>query len=244
MRRRELLIAAIAVASVIGGAAAVWWAMSGVSLTAEERSPVEWAGPVRVVEGAPLLYPLADAEPRAEGPSGPIPLLGWDEDSADAAVRWVDLTGVRFTPGGLVTWYVDLAMYPPHTGTLDRDQTLISYGVVLDANADGVADYELGMSNDAPTRGGLRLWITNLATGEINEHVGRPNGTPFEEWHPDQRLSEDEGRQPRFTLPESQLPGVDSSSVRFYAWSSVTIGSDIAAWDYAPDAGWLMVDSP
>lgn len=201
--------------------------------------PREWVGPVRVVEGAPHLLPMVEARPRADSPSGPILLLGWDEESVDAPVPWVDITGVRFTPGELVTWYVDLGVYPPRTTRLDRDQTLVSYGLVLDANADGVADYELGMSNDAPIRGELRLWITNLASGEVDEHVGRPNGRPFEQWHPDERASEGIQRQLRFTVPESDLPGVASAFVRFYAWSSVTDGSDVVAWDYAPDTGWL-----
>ena len=212
------------------------------SPTDTARAQIEWAGPVRATVGAPLLQSMAGAASRAEGPSGPIPLFGWDEGSPDAPVPWVDITGVRFTPGALLTWYVDIGAYPPRTDSLDRDETLISYGLVVDANEDGVADYELGMSNDAPTPGDLRLWITNFATGETDEHIGRPNGQPFEEWHPDSRISElGEGRQPRFTLPESDLAGVDSETVRFYAWSSVTEGPDVVAWDYAPDEGWLTL---
>ena len=202
----------------------------------EEVAPVEWTGPVRVVEGEPLILPMAPAASRAEGLSGPIELLGWGEASSDAASPWIDVTGVGFTPGGLLTWYVDLQEFPPLTSTLDRDETLISYGLVIDANEDGVADYELGMSNDAPTPGELRLWITNLTTGETDEHVGRPNGRPFENWHPDERGGR---RQPRFTLPEGALDGVRSATVRFYAWSSITSGAEVVAWDYAPDAGWL-----
>ena len=206
------------------------------------RAPIDWTGPVRAAAGAPLLRLMVDSPSRATGPNGgPIPLLGWDEGSPDAPVPWLDITGVHFTPGELLTWYVDLRAYPPRTDTLDRDETLISYGLVVDANEDGVADYELGMSNDAPIPGDLRLWITNLATGETDQHVGRPNGQPFEEWHPDSRTSEEVARQPRFTLPTWDLPGVDSETVRFYAWSSVTEGPDVVGWDYAPDEGWLTV---
>ena len=207
----------------------------------EHVVPVEWTGPMRAVRGAPVILPMARAAPRADSPAGPIELWGWDEGSSDAGSRWIDVIGVRFTPGTLLTWYVDLAMYPPRTNLLDRDQTLISYGVTIDADEDGVADYELGMSNDVPIPGELRLWITNHATGQTDEHVGRPNGTPYEEWHPDQRMSEDEGRQPRFTLPESALQGVDTAKVRFYAWSSVTNDAAVEVWDYAPDAAWLTL---
>ena len=236
--RRALLVAVVAV--VVAGAAAVWW-LAGVSerVAVEAVAPVEWTGPVRAVEGAPLILPMAAAAPRAESPAGPIELLGWDEESPDAAPPWIDVTGVRFTPGNLLTWYVDLETFPPRTNLLDRDETLISYGLVVDADEDGVADYELGMSNDAPTAGELRLWITNLTTGETEEHVGRPNGRPFENWHPDERMSDAEGRQPRFTLLASHLPGVRGATVRFYAWSSVTNGAEVGAWDYAPDTGWL-----
>ena len=240
--RAALALLAAVVAVVVGGVAvARWLAVVDEPVAAEVLGPVAWTGPVRTVAGPPLILPLAAAAPRADSLAGPLELWGWDEESSDAAVPWIDVTGVRFMPGDLLTWYVDLETYPPRTNLLDRDETLISYGLVVDANEDGVADYELGMSNDAPIPGELRLWITNLTTGETDEHVGRPNGRPFENWHPDERVGNRAGRQPRFTLLESQLPGVDSETVRFYAWSSVTEGAEIAAWDYAPDTGWLRV---
>jgi len=156
MRRRELWFAILAVASVIGVPVAVGWALGGDAATSVERSPITWSGPVRVVEGAPLLFAMEDAAPRTQGPAGDFALWGWEEPSADADIQWVDITGVAFQPGRLPSWFVDLAVYPPKTDTLDRDRTLISYGVVLDTDADGEANYELGMSNDAPRPGHLR----------------------------------------------------------------------------------------
>jgi hypothetical protein len=41
-------------------------------------------------------------------------------------------------------------------------------------------------------------------------------------------------------FPGSDPPGFDSSS-RIYAWSVVTRGGEVVAWDYAPDAAWARL---
>lgn len=237
---RLFLFAVVAIAVAIGVAAALT-SRPRLETPVVHEPVVEWTGPVRVQEGPPAVVTAAESRPRADGPAGPIPLWGWAESVRDARPPGINIAAVEFDPGDVVTWYVALESYPPRTVDLDADQPVIAYGVVLDVDSDGLADYELGMSNEAPAAGDLRLWITDLATGETDEHVGRPNGEPYEEWHPDSRISDDEGRQPRFTFPEAQLSGLDSASVRFYAWSSMTDGRDVVAWDYAPDAAWVTL---
>lgn len=40
-------------------------------------------------------------------------------------------------------------------------------------------------------------------------------------------------------LPSSAPTDLDPDTVRFYAWASATRDSEVVAWDYAPNAGWM-----
>jgi hypothetical protein len=218
----------------------------------ERRPPpsrATWSGPVRPdAAGMPILPLTKDAEMGGDG-------WAW-ADGRDAAVPWVDIGAVRWQLEGQVHWWIDLAGWPPPAEELDPDETIIEYGVVLDANGDRVADYEFGINNDAPEAGDFRVWVTDLATGDTDERVGPPYGYPVEFSHPDEHdRSETLNGHPLppsmvFTfLPGSRPSGPPeevgpTSEWQFYVWATVTEGGEVEAWDYTPDYGWLTVPSP
>ena len=111
---------------------------------------------------------------------------------------------------------------------------------MLEATGDGVADYVIGIDNDAPVQGDFHVWVTDLATGETDERIGPPYGSPIEFSHPDEKQpGEHLGRTMVFTfLPGYAPAGLNPGPVRFYAWASAARGGEVFAWDYAPDTGW------
>ena len=156
-------------------------------------------------------------------------------DPRDATLGWVDVVHVLFSSESQPQWYIELADKPPLAADLEPG-LLIAYGLVLDTTGDEVADYLIGINNDAPS--GFRVWVTDLATGETDEQIGPPYGYPIEFSHPDE---EDTAFSPPtmiftfLTAPTDLNP----NTVRFYAWASATRDGEVFAWDYAPDAGWM-----
>jgi hypothetical protein len=138
-----------------------------------------------------------------------------------------------------------LAERPPRAETLRPDE-VISYGFVIDTNADGVADYEVGIETDAHDGGDFNVWVTDLATGVTDLNAAPPYGYPVEFRHPDEVSAEmaanpELARTMVFTFfPDSNPPGFDARS-RIDAWSLVTRGGAVEAWDYAPDAAWARL---
>jgi hypothetical protein len=163
-------------------------------------------------------------------------------DPHDTAVGWVDVVHVRYDEGSTQpSWSIELAARPPLAANLEPGH-LIAYGLVLDTTSDGVADYVIGIDNDAPKRGDFHVWVTDLATGETDEQIGPPYGVPIEFFHPDEREPGD-GPRPRtmeFTFLGGSAPAdLDPDTVRFYAWASEARDGEVIASDYAPDAGWM-----
>jgi hypothetical protein len=162
-------------------------------------------------------------------------------DGRDAGIGIVDIVGVETNPEGQA-WRIKLAERPPRAAGLDPAKTLISYGLVFETTGDGIGDYIVGINNDAPKRGDLRVWVTDVASGRTEEQIGPPYGFPIEFSHPD----EVQGQQPGapigllFTFLGGSAPAGLTGSSPFYAWSSVTAGDEVIAWDYAPDASWLL----
>jgi hypothetical protein len=98
----------------------------------------------------------------------------------------------------------------------------------------------MAINNDAPERGSFRTWVTNLATGETDEQVGAPYGSPFDFRHPDdQEPSEPHAEMSFVFLGGIGPPGIASESTRLYAWATMTDAGRVVAWDYAPDLAWL-----
>jgi hypothetical protein len=162
-------------------------------------------------------------------------------DSHDAAVSWVDVVHVRYDLSTQATWTIELAAKPPLAADLEPGR-LIAYGLVLDTTVDGVADYVVGIDNDAPKRGDFHVWVTDLATGETDEQIGPPYGFPIEFFHPDESERGDgpNSRTMVFTfIPGTAPADLNPTKLRFYAWTSATRDGEVVASDYAPDAGWM-----
>lgn len=157
--------------------------------------------------------------------------MTWQDPLADSPVGWADVEDVRFDHGRQVGWYIDQAAKPPRSRSLEPG-VLIARGLVLDTTDDGVADYVIGIDNDAPP-GDHHVWITNLATGKTDEQIGPPYGYPIEFSHPDP------GSVHLMFLNGQPPEDFDRATVRFYAWTSVTRDGEVIASDYAPDTGWM-----
>jgi hypothetical protein len=166
--------------------------------------------------------------------------IAW-RDPHDAPVGWVDVERV-FTQGQTDGyWEIELAAKPPPAAGLEPGR-LIAYGLVLDTTVDGVADYLIGIDNDAPQRGDFHVWVTDLTTGETDEQIGGPYGYPIEFKHPDEWQPGDGPGPPHMTftfLDDSTIPDLNPDTVRFYAWASATRDGEVVARDYAPDTGWM-----
>jgi hypothetical protein len=176
--------------------------------------PSAWSGPVR--EGGALAVHRAST---------------WG-DPQDAPMGWIDITRVGFRMQfGQPTWDIGLgAQRPLEAG---EPGILKAYGLVLETTGDGVADYVVGIDNDAPEQGDLHAWVTNLATGETDEQIGPPYGSPFDFAGPGR------GGWSLFFLPGTAPEDFNPKTMRFYAWASATRDGEVFAWDYAPDTGWI-----
>ena len=151
------------------------------------------------------------------------------QDPPDAPVGWIDIR--RVDRGTVyVGWIIELGGKPPEAA--DREPgLLIAYGLVLETTGDGVADYVIGIDNDAPGPGHFHVWVTDLATGETDEQIGPPYGFPIEFSHPDENQpGEHLGRTMIFSfLPGDAPAGLNPGPVRFYAWASAARGGEIFA---------------
>lgn len=240
--RRDLvrfapLMAAAAVVAIVAVAVALGWAARPGPNVGASQPPasVIWEGPVRAGDAH---LPLVRTEPVRLDSSVAVP--GWGHvDGDDAARRYVDITQTARNAGIGRTWQLTLADRPPSARSFDPTRTVISYGLTLDNDRDGVADHVIGISNEAPTPGEFRIWVTDLATGETEEQVGQPLDPLFP--LSVSRLYEEDGTTSR-RLQFSFWRSHDLDDANFYAWASVSEDGDVVAWDYAPDAGWLTSD--
>ena len=118
---------------------------------------------------------------------------------------------------------------------------------MFETTGDGVPDYVVGISNDAPRAGDFRVWVTDLVTGTTQSRSGPPYGYPVEFGHPDEwREGDPLATTIMFTFLTSTgtlPPGIDLDA-RYYAWASQTENGQVVAWDYAPDFGWLERGDP
>jgi hypothetical protein len=226
-------------------------------------SPASWTGPLRADAITLPVTPLADASDRF----GDRRTSGSLDDASDSGKSWTDIVEVRWSPcngpedpnelpiggvraavfcepGTMTSVDIVLEAPPPRLDALSPTET-ISYGFVIDTVGDGTPDYEVGISTNPPRGGEFRAWITDLRTGVTEEQLGPPYGYPVEFWHPSdpgsQPRDEESARTMQFMfLPGSDPVGFDSTS-RIYAWTLVTRGGEVVAWDYAPDAAWARL---
>jgi hypothetical protein len=224
-----LLAAALLTALLIGGALVVGGQLRTPWLPPAPQR-VDWTGPLRPDSDT---MPLVFMERDADG-------FAWT-DGPDAEVEWIDIGEVRAGSSfRRLEWSLALSGTPPRASTLDPTERLIEYGVVLDAEGDGVADCLVGINNDAPEPGAFRVWVTNLRTGATEEQIGAPYGKPIDFSHPDEQSSSPRTMRFFFLFGSAAPCELSAGTVRFYAWASVTDAGQVTAWDYAPDAAWLV----
>ena len=162
--------------------------------------------------------------------------ISW-HDAEDASEDWIDVTkvGYRNDDPDQQFWGIRLRAVPPPTRNLPSG-LVISYGLVLETNGDGVADYLVGIDTEG-AKDPYHVWLTDLATGETANNFGLGSyGGPIDFSYP----HASQGPFMYFTfLPLSAPPDLDKDTVRFYAWASETRGSRVVAWDLAPNDGWV-----
>ena len=161
----------------------------------------------------------------------------WQDRLGDAPARWVDVRRVVYDSGGDGFWSIELAARPPRAADVEPG-VHIAHGLVLDTTGDEVADYVVGLDNDAPKRGEERAWVTNLATGKTKKQVGPPYGYPVE--------FGDVPHPPRVVLTflrGSAPADLDVDTVQFFVWTSQTRDGEVVAHDYAPDVGWITTET-
>lgn len=214
--------------------------------------PPGWSGAIRDPSDVDQSMVLVTEDP----PYGPS-ILTWI-DPVDAPTGWVDVERVQFEAslgfgdGEVIAgatqpyWWIELAAKPPLVTELEPG-LVIAYGLVLETSGDGVADYLIGIDNEAPNPGDYRVWVTDLAAGETDLQIGPYYGWPIEFVHPDEQQPGDalaEGR-PRmvFTFLDGGPADMSFEQVRFYVWTSATRGDEVLANDFVPDIGWLTADS-
>jgi len=251
-RRRSLWLAVAAVLALFAlvGALALLDEDQTVDTTpvtepTTTTAPPIWSGPE--LDRATVVHPrtVLGADPHGDS-------LGW-LDPTDAPLDFVDVTRVRLLEhSNDGNWTLFLAAAPPPVLDMEPEM-IVAYGLVFDTNADGVADYVAGVDNDAPVRGDLRAWVTDLATGETDEKIGPPYGFPIEFSYPAEtpitRRSPPGSDEPWAVLTflngpdyRSAPPDLDPETVRFFAWTAVTRDGVLVADDYAPDMGWMSVE--
>lgn len=166
-------------------------------------------------------------------------------DGNDAALDGVDIRRVYATIRP--EWRLVLQAPPPLASTLDPARRIMEHGVVVDSDGDRLADCRIGISTDAPTPGDLRVWVTDLPTGDTAEQIGPPYGVPIEFFHPAE--GEDPGavgtrnRTISFFFLAGGRPVrcEQGPSASFYAYAVVIDHGRDPEWDFAPDAAWLKI---
>jgi hypothetical protein len=106
----------------------------------------------------------------------------------------------------------------------------LAYGIVVDDDNDGRADYRYGIDN-AGVDGSARMWRTDISTGKTRAYVNTLE---------DPRVMD--GAFPESADFESAghiFPVPPGEQFRFYVWASAIVDDQIVATDYAPDAGWI-----
>ena len=207
---------------------------SSPAMPSPSASTSAWPAAVHLLPGAPV-------QPMVVGPGGDL----MSADKRGEAIGWADIAAVNGTPTGQIHWRFAMARPPRGPAALTDAGNVLTYGLVFETTGDGVADYLVGINNDAPEPGDFRVWLTDLATGETQEQLGPPYGSPIEFGHPSEGAGS--GSTMVFTFLGGSAPAgltardAARGKMRFYAWTAVTDAGQIVASDYAPDDGWFLV---
>ena len=151
-------------------------------------------------------------------------------DIASSARPWIDIATVGMNGENFFNLAGPMPFPVP-----DPADAWIAYGVVVDSDGDGVADWRLGTDN-LPAGAGHRAWRTDLRTGRTEFQAGPPygfvGGYHFDTFYPDDSQHRD------------TMSFFGDVSPRIYAWASLIEDGRVVATDYAPDAGWLEPPQP
>ena len=155
------------------------------------------------------------------------------------------------------TYDVSLDLVSNRPPDVDPSRAWIAYGVVVDDDRDGVADWRYGIDNLPRTAGDEaghhREWRTDLHTGRTEwaadtdwakvSETFLATGYPAEPDREGFRTGSD-GARFRFGHVSDTTGGTVTRGTKvrmpFYAWASVIVDGRVVATDYAPDAGWLL----
>lgn len=233
--RALILAAGLLVVLVISAAVAVG---SGIVDFLPDETPTPapstdqpaWTGPVRSLDGEPVVEPMVIREDGT---------WTWDEPQ-ESIPDWLDIVRLLVAPDGQVTWYLQLADWPQGDwpqSDLDAG-TVIAHGLVVDGTGDGDADHVIGIDNDVPEPGDFHVWVTHLHDGVTDEQIGPPYGRPVEFSHPAESGSLSSPTVV-FTFLAGLAPDIDVGSMRWYAWSSASVAGEVVAWDYSPNTAWV-----
>jgi hypothetical protein len=162
-------------------------------------------------------------------------------DSGSTAFPWTDITDVGFCEDLGTCLSIQFVASPP-VG-VDPSQQWFAYGIVVDTNGDGVADWRYGIDNEPVGTPGARgasprrWWRTDLHTGRTEASVNNEfwPAKPF--WGNHDSQTGEAGLEFGGDTTSGVVGGVPK---RFYAWASVIQDGQVVATDYAPDAGWLV----
>lgn len=163
-------------------------------------------------------------------------------DTGSNALPWADIKDVGFCGDTGTCLSIGFVSDPPLR--VDPSQQWFAYGVVVDTDGDGVADWRYGVDNepvgtpgsygDSPTR----WWRTDLHTGRTEStvrHATWEGSGPFWGNHGDQNGGSG------LSFGGDTTAGVRGAvPKRFYVWTSVIQDGRVVATDNAPDAGWLV----
>ncbi len=163
-------------------------------------------------------------------------------DTGSDALPWADIKDVSFCGDTGTCLAIGFASESP-VG-VDPRERWFAYGVVVDTDGDGVADWRYGIDNDPVGTPGAhgssprRWWRTDLHTGRTESTVNVAmweGGGPFWGNHGDQTAGSG------LSFGGDTTAGVRGGvPKRFYAWASVIQDGRVVSTDYAPDAGWLV----
>jgi hypothetical protein len=212
------------------------WAQASVKL--------DWPAPIR-------------PEPAGGASAAPMPPT-YIDPSGDDGSNGRSCADIRDVTADSSHVDFDLMSSPPHE--VNPSKAWIAYGVVVDDNGDGIADWRYGI-DDLPQIPGdaaayHRAWRTNLHTGRTDydagpridhwlrgDPLGEVGDTQFGTNYPAASASHDV----LFRFYETfDVAGAGQGSegakfdVPFYVWASEIVDGRVVATDFAPDTGWLI----
>ena len=201
----------------------------------ETRDPLEltsagverdWPGPLRAEPAGDAVV----AAQRLTNARGEWEYLDESDGEDLAEYPWLDIVRVGMSDSRAM--FLTLAAIPEPADPAEHRR---AYGVVVDTDLDGVADYRLGLENIAAYE--YRLWTTDLRTGETSAGTGAPY-VAMGDSLPEASYPGDPWFERGMSIMTRPVRGT-RGPYRFYAWASEIADGRIVASDYAPDSGWL-----